>query len=161
MDGRTQNDKILQMDQLDQVLAEHRARGDSIVMTNGCYDMLHPGHIASLQFARGEGDLLVVGLNSDRSIRELKGPDRPIFSESDRAAMLAALECVDYVVIFDDASVLSLVERILPDVLVKSAQYAVHEVVGHEIVLQNGGRIALAPMTPGISTTDLVQRLAG
>ena len=153
--------KILTLDQLDRKLAARRAYGEVVVMTNGCYDLLHPGHIASLEFARAQGDLLVVGLNSDRSVRELKGPDRPIFSEADRAAMLAALACVDYVVVFDEASVEPLVERILPDVLVKSAEYAVQEVVGHEIVTQNGGRIVLAPMKPGFSTTQLVHRLAG
>ncbi|MGD9127014.1 MAG: adenylyltransferase/cytidyltransferase family protein [Planctomycetia bacterium] len=153
--------KIVTLDQLDRKLAARRAYGETVAMTNGCYDTLHPGHIASLQFARRQGDLLVVGLNSDRSVRELKGPDRPIFLETDRAAMLAALACVDYVVVFDETSVLSLVQRVLPDVLVKSAQYAVHEVVGHEVVTENGGRVVLAPMKPGFSTTNLVGRLAG
>lgn len=157
----TDTNKILSLEQLEAKLVERRARSEVIVMTNGCYDMLHPGHIASLQFARGEGDLLVVGLNSDQSVRELKGPGRPIFSEIDRATMLAALTCVDYVVIFDEASVLPLVQRILPHVLVKASQYAIHEVVGHEVVTQNGGRVVLAPMKPGISTTNLVERLAG
>ena len=93
-------------------------------MTNGCFDLLHPGHVACLQEARRHGDYLLVGLNSDRSVRELKGPGRPIVDQQGRAEMLAALACVDYVVIFDDASVAGLVERVLPDVLVKGGQYA-------------------------------------
>ena len=107
-------------------------------MTNGCFDLLHPGHVASLQEARRQGDCLLVALNSDRSVREIKGPGRPIIDAAGRADMLAALGCVDYVVIFDDASVPGLVEQVLPDVLVKADQYAPTEVVGHEAVLAPG-----------------------
>ena len=109
-------------------------------MTNGCFDLLHPGHVASLQEARKQGDCLLVAVNSDRSVRELKGPGRPIIDQQGRAEMLAALACVDYVVIFDEASVAGLVERVLPDVLVKADQYTTEQVVGHEIVTRNGGQ---------------------
>jgi D-beta-D-heptose 7-phosphate kinase/D-beta-D-heptose 1-phosphate adenosyltransferase len=130
-------------------------------MTNGCFDLLHPGHVASLEAARRQGDLLVVGLNTDRSVRELKGPGHPIVDEHGRAAMLAALECVDYVVLFDEPSVHGLVERVLPDVLVKSAQYAHEEVVGHEVVERHGGRVVRVPMKGDYSTTGLAERLRG
>jgi D-beta-D-heptose 7-phosphate kinase/D-beta-D-heptose 1-phosphate adenosyltransferase len=150
--------KIVGVEDLDVRLRRHRQMGQRVVMTNGCFDLLHPGHVDSLQQARNQGDLLVVGLNSDRSVRELKGLGRPIIDQQGRAEMLAALACVDYVVVFDDASVQGLVERLMPDVLVKSAQYAAQEVVGHEIVRRYGGRVVLVPMRSHYSTTELVRR---
>jgi D-beta-D-heptose 7-phosphate kinase/D-beta-D-heptose 1-phosphate adenosyltransferase len=128
-------------------------------MTNGCFDLLHPGHVASLEETRKLGDCLIVGVNSDRSVRELKGPRRPLIDQQGRAEMLAALQCVDYVVIFDDADVSGLVRRILPDVLAKSAEYTLDQVVGRDIVERHGGRVVLVPMKPGYSTTQLVQRI--
>ena len=136
-----------------------RQAGQRIAMTNGCFDLLHPGHVASLQEARRQGDCLVVGLNSDRSTRELKGARAPLIDQQGRAEMLAALECVDYVVIFDDASVAGLVERVLPDVLVKAAQYWPEEVVGYGIVAKHGGRVVLTPMVPQYSTSAIIQKL--
>ena len=155
----TTKHKILTIEWLDVELSERRAAGQKIAMTNGCFDLLHPGHVASLEQARAQGDCLVVGLNSDTSIQRLKGTDRPIVDERGRAAMLAALQCVDYVVLFDDASVLGIVERVLPDVLVKSAQYSLTEVVGREAVEAAGGRVELSPMTDGYSTTQLLERI--
>ncbi|MBN2296183.1 MAG: D-glycero-beta-D-manno-heptose 1-phosphate adenylyltransferase [Pirellulales bacterium] len=155
----TTKHKILTVEWLDMELAARRSAGQRIVMTNGCFDLLHPGHVASLEQARAQGDCLVVGLNSDASVRKLKGPDRPIVDEHGRSTMLAALQCVDYVVLFDDTSVLGLVERILPDVLVKSAQYTLDEVVGREVVEATGGRVELTPMTGGYSTTRLLERI--
>ena len=128
-------------------------------MTNGCYDLLHPGHVDSLQFARSQGDCLVVGLNSDRSVRQLKGPGRPIVDQGGRAEMLAGLDCVDYVVIFDETSVAGLVAELRPDVLVKSAEYLPEEVVGHDIVRQYGGQVVLGPMKSNYSTSELIQRI--
>jgi D-beta-D-heptose 7-phosphate kinase/D-beta-D-heptose 1-phosphate adenosyltransferase len=151
--------KILPLDHLQARLRGHRQRGQRIVMTNGCFDLLHPGHLTSLQFARGQGDCLVVGLNSDRTVSELKGPDRPLLEEQSRAEMLAALSCVDYVVIFDELEVAGLVKQILPDVLVKSCEYSAEQVVGHEIVREYGGRVLLAPMKDGFSTSRLIERL--
>ncbi|NUQ64408.1 MAG: D-glycero-beta-D-manno-heptose 1-phosphate adenylyltransferase [Pirellulales bacterium] len=151
--------KLVTVKELDARLAPLRQEGACIVLTNGCFDLLHPGHVASLQEARTLGDCLVVGLNSDRSVRLLKGPARPIVDEEGRAAMLTALECVDYVVLFDDAEVARLVQRVRPDVLVKSAEYALDRVVGREIVERYGGRVELVPMKSGYSTTRLVERI--
>jgi D-beta-D-heptose 7-phosphate kinase/D-beta-D-heptose 1-phosphate adenosyltransferase len=152
--------KVVSVDELRAALAPRRKQGERVAMTNGCFDLLHPGHVASLQEARNYGDLLVVGLNSDRSIRELKGPGRPIVDERGRAEMLAALACVDYVVLFDETSVAGLIGQVLPDVLVKSAQYAHDEVVGHEIVEAAGGRVVRVPMRGDYSTTALLRHAA-
>ena len=146
-------------EQLDAELQRHRTFGQRIVMTNGCFDLLHPGHVASLEFASYQGDCLVVGLNSDRSIRMLKGAERPIISERGRVAMLAALACVDYVVVFDDESVAGLVERVAPDVLVKSAEYASDDIPGGAFVRQRGGRVVFAPMDDSYSTSSLVRKI--
>jgi len=155
----TSAEKILTLEQLDAQLAARRGAGQRIVMTNGCFDLLHPGHVASLEAASSHGDCLVVGLNSDKSVHKLKGPGRPIVAERGRATMLAALQCVDYVVLFDDASVAGLVEHILPDVLVKSAQYALEEVVGREAVEAAGGQVVLTPMAEDYSTTQLLEKI--
>lgn len=151
--------KVVTVEQLTEHLTPRRASGQRIVMTNGCFDLLHPGHVASLEFARRQGDCLVVGLNSDQSVRKLKGPGHPIVDQQGRAAMLGALAAVDYVVAFDDPSVAVLVEQILPDVLVKSAEYAPHEVVGRDTVLHHGGQVVLAPRREGYSTTQLIARI--
>jgi rfaE bifunctional protein nucleotidyltransferase chain/domain len=128
-------------------------------MTNGCFDLLHPGHVASLQEARKQGDCLLVAVNSDRSVREIKGPGRPVIDEQGRSEMLAALACVDYVVVFDEASVAGLVDRVQPDVLVKSDQYTTEQVVGHESVLGRGGRVVGVPMKSQYSTTGLIDHI--
>lgn len=157
-----QNPKSKIQNSIEELLAEldrERQAGRRIVMTNGCFDLLHPGHVASLETARKLGDCLVVGLNSDRSVRALKGPGRPVIDEQGRAEMLAALSCVDYVVLFDDASVAALVEQVQPDVLAKSAEYSAEKIVGHEIVRRHGGHVVAVPMKPHYSTTQLIQRL--
>ena len=151
--------KILADEQLDAVLRRQRLSGRRIVMTNGCFDLLHPGHVASLQEARKQGDCLLVAVNSDRSVRELKGPGRPVIDQQGRAEMLAALACVDYVVIFDDASVAPLVNRVVPDVLVKADQYSLEQVVGHQVVLDRGGRVVSVPTKPHYSTTSLIEKV--
>ena len=133
-DGRLGGSKIATAEELAVELDRRRSLGQRIVMTNGCFDLLHPGHVSSLQFARSQGDCLVVGLNSDVSVVQLKGEGRPIIGEEGRAQMLAALACVDYVVLFDESSVAPLVGKIRPDVLVKAAQYAPDQVVGGDIV---------------------------
>lgn len=146
---------------LDKV-AEWRRAGHKIVFTNGCFDLLHPGHISLLHQARNYGDRLIVGLNTDDSIRRLKGPDRPILSEQDRAAILSALECVDLVVHFDDDTPLELIRRMAPDVLVKGSDYKPDEVVGKQLVEANGGRVALVDLVSGYSTTGIARKvLAG
>ncbi len=151
--------KIVSIQQVESELRWRRQAGQRIAMTNGCFDLLHPGHVASLQEARQQGDCLVVGLNSDRSVREIKGAGHPVVDEQGRAEMLAALACVDYVVTFDDASVAGLVERLAPDVLVKAAQYSLDQVVGHQIVARYGGRVVAVPMKPNYSTTALIEKI--
>jgi D-beta-D-heptose 7-phosphate kinase / D-beta-D-heptose 1-phosphate adenosyltransferase len=157
--GATTGHKVLLMDELEPRLRQLRQDGRRIVMTNGCFDLIHPGHVASLQEARKQGDCLVVGLNSDRGVRELKGPGRPVIDEQGRAAMLSALACVDYVIIFDEASVAPLVERIKPDVLVKASQYSTDQVVGHQIVAREGGKVVCVPMADDYSTTGIIERI--
>jgi D-beta-D-heptose 7-phosphate kinase / D-beta-D-heptose 1-phosphate adenosyltransferase len=153
--------KILPIEELLIQLDRERLSGRRIVMTNGCFDLLHPGHIASLQEARKQGDCLIVAINSDRSVRELKGPGRPLIDQRSRAEMLAAIACVDYVVVFDAVSVTGLVDQLRPDVLVKAAQYSVEQVVGHEIVEGYGGHVVTVPMKGDYSTTGLINKIKG
>lgn len=161
MDGARQagDGKILSNQELAAELERRRSLGLKIVMTNGCFDLLHPGHVSSLQYARSLGDCLVVGLNSDQSVFKLKGEGRPVIGEQGRAQMLAALACVDYVVLFEETSVAPLVEQIRPDILVKASEYAVEEVVGGDFVQSYGGQVVLAPLADGISTSEIVERL--
>ena len=134
------------------------AEGKSLVFTNGCFDIIHRGHVTYLAFAREQGDALVVGLNSDASVRRNKGPNRPIVSEQDRAFVLGSLRCVDYVVIFDEDEPKALISKILPQVLVKGKDWA-HYVSGRDIVEANGGRVVLADMVEGCSTTNTIGRI--
>jgi len=151
--------KIISIDELLPELDVQRKLGRKIVFTNGCFDLLHPGHVSYLEFAARQGDMLVVGMNSDRSVRILKGENRPITPQIDRARMLAALEVVDYVVIFDDPSVESLVRQVRPDVLVKGEDWGYDGVVGREFVESYGGRIALAKLERQYSTTRIINRI--
>ena len=134
------------------------AEGRTLVFTNGCFDILHAGHVTYLQFARAQGDALCIGLNSDASVRRNKGPTRPIVSEDDRAKLLACLRFVDYVVLFDEDEPKDLIAKILPDVLVKGKDWA-HYVSGRDVVEANGGRVVLADLVPGLSTTNIVRRI--
>lgn len=129
-----------------------------LVFTNGAFDILHAGHVTYLNFARAQGDALVVGLNSDASVKRYKGDKRPVNPEADRALVLASLECVDYVVIFDEDEPRALIAELLPDVLVKGADWA-HYVSGREVVEANGGKVVLAEMVAGRSTTGTIQRV--
>ncbi|NLB56302.1 MAG: D-glycero-beta-D-manno-heptose 1-phosphate adenylyltransferase [Lentisphaerae bacterium] len=151
-------EKIIVEQELLAIRTGFRQSGKKLVFTNGCFDILHVGHIDYLTFSRKQGDLLVVGLNSDRSVRVNKGPTRPVNSEDDRAKVLSALECVDYVVIFDDKEPARLIGEILPDILVKGEDWA-HYVSGREAVEANGGKVVLAPLTPGRSTTGTIAKL--
>ena len=132
--------------------------GRKLVFTNGAFDILHAGHVTYLNFARAQGDALVVGLNSDASVKRYKGDLRPVNPERDRALVLAALECVDYVVVFEEDEPKELIAEILPDVLVKGADWA-HYVSGRDVVEANGGRVVLAGMVEGRSTTNTIQRI--
>jgi D-beta-D-heptose 7-phosphate kinase/D-beta-D-heptose 1-phosphate adenosyltransferase len=136
-----------------------RVAGARLVFTNGVFDLLHVGHVRYLAQARALGDALLVAINSDRSVRELKGPDRPVFEEAERAEILAALRNVDYVVVFDDVSPRSLIGQLLPDVLVKGGDYQIDEIHGREEVEAAGGKVISLPFVPGASTTSLLERM--
>ena len=152
--------KILTRATLRTRIHEARTRGARIVFTNGCFDVLHTGHLHLLQRARALGDLLVVGINDDRSVRRLKGPGRPLIGHAERAEVLAALGCVDYVTLFAEPTPLRLIRTVRPDVLVKGADYAMNEVVGREQVERAGGRIELIRLLPGFSTSALARTMS-
>ena len=138
--------------------ARLRAAGKKIVFTNGAFDLMHAGHATYLQFARNQGDVLVVALNTDASVRRYKGDKRPIVDENNRARMMAALECVDYVTWFDEDEPKELIAELQPDVLVKAEDWA-HYVSGRDIVEARGGKVVLAPMVAGLSTTKLIEKI--
>lgn len=131
-----------------------------VVFTNGVFDLLHPGHVDLLTAARAAGDALVVGVNTDDSVRRLKGPTRPVKNQADRAYVLAALECVDQVVTFSEDTPLELVKRLRPDVIVKGGDYAEETIVGAKEVKSWGGRVVVVPVTPGQSTTRIIERMS-
>lgn len=152
--------KVLLLDQLLTTLSTKRAAGKRIVFTNGCFDLMHIGHTRYLQSARELGDVLVVGVNSDASIRSLeKAPDRPIVPEAQRAEVLAALGCVDYVVIFNESDPLRLITSVQPDILVKGGDWGIDRIVGRDIVEARGGVVKTIALVPGFSTTGLLQRI--
>lgn len=153
--------RIADWDEAHRLREEARRAGAVVVFTNGCFDLLHRGHVDLLASARSFGDLLIVGLNDDDSVRRLKGAGRPWVPQEDRAAVLAALASVDCVVLFSQDTPLELIERLAPDVLVKGADYRPDEVVGAEAVIRAGGRVEVVPLTPGRSSTVLRQRLQG
>ena len=138
---------------------ELRRQGKRIVFTNGCFDLVHAGHIKSFEQAKSLGDVLIVGLNSDRSVRTIKGHARPVISQNDRAKLLCALFCVDYVIIFDEETPERLIEEILPDVLVKGADWRGKAIAGQEAVEANGGRVEFIELEQGLSTTNIVERI--
>jgi rfaE bifunctional protein nucleotidyltransferase chain/domain len=137
-----------------------RSQGRTVVFTNGVFDLLHPGHVRYLRHARSLGDALIVGVNSDRSVRDNRGPRRPITPEAERAEILTALECVDAVVIFDDSTPLALVKALQPDILVKGADWAEDAIVGRDVVEARGGKVVRAPVEPGYSTTAIIEKIA-
>ena len=136
-----------------------RARGGTVVFTNGVFDLLHPGHVRYLRDARALGDALIVAVNSDRSVRANKGPSRPINAEGERAELLLALDCVDAAVVFDEDTPHEIVNRIQPDILVKGADWGPDNIVGRDIVEARGGRVVRVELEPGHSTTDLISRV--
>jgi len=151
--------KILSLSALSRAARRARARGARIVFTNGCFDLLHAGHVTLLERAKRHGDLLVVGLNSDRSVRALKGRGRPLVPQRDRARLLAALASVDYVIIFDQPTPSRVIARLLPDVLIKGADWAAGAIVGAEAVRRAGGRVVRLPLVKGRSTSQLIARI--
>ncbi|MCP9446531.1 MAG: D-glycero-beta-D-manno-heptose 1-phosphate adenylyltransferase [Nitrospira sp.] len=153
-------EKVLTVVQLAPILERARADRKRIVFTNGCFDLMHIGHVRYLQQAKTLGDLLVVGVNSDDSVRSLnKGPDRPVVPDVQRAEVLAALECVDYVVIFSEPDPRRVIADVLPDVLVKGGDWSIDKIVGREIVEARGGVVQTIPLVPGVSTTALLRRI--
>ena len=138
-----------------------QARSGRVVFTNGVFDLLHPGHVRYLQDARALGDALIVGVNSDRSVRAIKGPERPVNPEAERAEVLAALGCVDGVVVFDEDTPHAIISTIGPDVLVKGADWGPHDIVGRDVVEARGGRVVRIQLAEGYSTTLLIRRIRG
>src|SRR5256714_6591232 len=151
--------KILSIAELREERSRLRKQGKRLVFTNGCFDILHVGHVRYLQSARELGDALLVAINSDRSVRELKGAGRPVMNEQERAELLAALSAVDYVTVFDDISPRSLIAELLPDVLVKGGDYKLNEIHGREEVERAGGRVISLPFIEGASTSSVIERI--
>lgn len=154
-------EKIKTLAELQQIRADAKHQGSQVVWTNGCYDILHAGHVLYLQTAKKQGDLLILGLNSDASVQKTKGPKRPIVNERERAIVLAGLSCVDFIVIFDDDSPIELIAALRPDVYAKGGDYTIDTINQDErrLVESYGGRIALLPGVPGMSTTAVIDRI--
>ena len=150
---------VLSVDGAADLAAAERAAGRRVVFTNGVFDLLHPGHVRYLQAARAHGDVLIVAVNSDRSVRGNKGPDRPLIPDRERAEILSALGCVDAVVVFDDATPAEIVRRIQPDVLVKGADWAADAIVGKDTVEARGGKVVRIPIETGWSTTAIIDKI--
>jgi D-beta-D-heptose 7-phosphate kinase/D-beta-D-heptose 1-phosphate adenosyltransferase len=153
------SDKVHPVSSLIKQLAEHRRQNAIIVFTNGCFDVVHRGHIEFLKFCKLQGDIVVVGLNSDSSVKKIKGSDRPINNQYDRTAVLAALETVNYVTVFDEPDPLNLIKKIKPDVLVKGQDWAEKGVIGAEFIESYGGKVVLAPLVEGKSSTATIEKL--
>ncbi len=151
--------KHLPLDRLREALDRDRARGAAIVFTNGCFDLIHAGHVRYLTAARALGDRLVVGVNSDASVRTIKGDRRPIVEAVQRVEVLAALACVDYVTVFEEPDPATLIRILRPDVLVKGADWSEDEIIGADEVIARGGRVARVDLVPGISTSEIIRRV--
>ncbi len=151
--------KIKTVEELAPLLQEVRRGGRTVVFTNGCFDLLHVGHVRYLAAAAAEGGLLVVGLNSDRSMRSIKGERRPIVPEAERAEILAGLTCVDFVTVFEEADPLRVIQALQPDVLVKGGDWTESDIIGADVVKRNGGRVVRIPVVEGASTSALIGRI--
>jgi len=151
--------KIKAVEELAPLLRQFRRSGQTVVFTNGCFDLLHAGHVHYLAAARGEGNLLVVGLNSDRSVKMIKGDRRPIVPEAERAEVLAGLACVDFVTVFEEIDPLRVIQALQPDVLVKGGDWAEAEIIGADAVKQEGGRVVRIPLVEGAGTSALIARI--
>jgi rfaE bifunctional protein nucleotidyltransferase chain/domain len=152
-------DKIITRRRLQAMVKKLRAKGSSIVFTNGCFDLLHIGHIRYLEKAKSLGDVLIVALNSDRSVRRIKGPQRPIISERERAEVIAALECVDYVTLFHEPDPKNIIADLLPDILVKGGDWSKDKIIGRDIVQAKGGKVVTIPMVPQASSTKIIDSI--
>lgn len=150
---------IVNRNEIAELSKKLKSEGKKIVFTNGCFDILHSGHVFYLQRAKQQGDILILGLNSDASVRRLKGEKRPINSESDRAIVISELKSIDYVVIFEEDTPLEIISLIVPDILVKGGDYKKEDVVGKEVVEKNGGEVVIIPFVDGKSTTNIINRI--
>lgn len=157
--GNFTMEKLFRLDELQEILVVQRQAGKRVVFTNGCFDIMHAGHVHYLRAAREQGDLLVVGLNSDRSVRNIKGALRPIVDQAMRAQVLVALTCVDYITVFDDPDPLRLILALKPEVLVKGADWTEDRIVGAREVRDAGGDVVRVPLVPGISTSEIIRRI--
>jgi len=153
------NKKIKNLSQMKGIVAQLKNRGQKVVFTNGCFDILHVGHVRYLNKAKKQGDVLIIGLNTDRSVRAIKGEKRPVVPEKERAEVLGALECVDYVVLFGDPDPLRLIEALRPDVLVKGADWPRSQIIGREIVEKMGGRVVRVPLVAGAASTGVIEKI--
>jgi len=151
--------KIKGRKELLRIIKSLRAKGNRIVFTNGCFDLLHIGHIRYLEKAKTLGDILVVGVNSDSSVRKIKGPKRPVLPVKERTEILSGLECVDYVTIFDEVDPLKLITSLKPNVLVKGGDWAKEQIVGREVVERSGGEVVAIPFIKGASTSNLIETI--
>ncbi|MDY6954756.1 MAG: D-glycero-beta-D-manno-heptose 1-phosphate adenylyltransferase [Thermodesulfobacteriota bacterium] len=153
------SEKVINRRELKERVQAMKRAGKTIVFTNGCFDLLHIGHVQYLEAAKAQGDILVVGLNSDSSVRKIKGPNRPVVPEKERAEVLAALACVDVVTIFEQPDPLTTIQTIVPHVLVKGADWAEDAIVGRDVVEAAGGRVVRVPLTAGASTTRVIETI--
>jgi D-beta-D-heptose 7-phosphate kinase/D-beta-D-heptose 1-phosphate adenosyltransferase len=152
-------EKIKTKEDLCRILQNLKRKGKRIVFTNGCFDLLHLGHIRYLEKAKALGDILVIGVNSDHSVRNLKGPQRPILTEEERAEILSSLGCVDYITIFDEADPLELISSIQPNILVKGGDWTKETTIGREVVEKLGGEVIIIPFVEGASTSNLIETI--
>ena len=153
------DNKIVRCEELKETVQALKRAAKKIVFTNGCFDLLHIGHVRYLKAAKDEGDVLIVGLNSDRSVRLIKGPKRPLVPENERAEVLASLACVDFVTVFDEPDPLVTIRAVMPDVLVKGADWAEDAIIGRDIVERDGGRVVRIPLTEGASTSKMIENI--
>jgi rfaE bifunctional protein nucleotidyltransferase chain/domain len=157
----TVSGKVKSLDELKRIADQARRDGKTVVLTNGCFDLLHRGHVHILREAKALGDILIVAINSDRSVKAIKGPSRPVLSQSDRTELLAAMEMVDYVALFDEPDPYDLIAAVRPNVLVKGGDWGSDQIVGADIVKRNGGKVAVIPYLKGFSTTEIIERIRG
>jgi len=153
------SDKLKNLDELAALAAQARQNGKSVVFTNGCFDILHRGHVHVLRQAKAAGDLLIVALNSDRSVQEIKGAKRPVLPETDRIELIGAMEMVDYIIIFDEPDPSKLIAAIKPNVLAKGGDWSAAKIIGADVVEQAGGRVVVIPYLQGFSTSEIIERI--
>ena len=151
--------KLKSLKELQIIVSDARQAGQTVVFTNGCFDLLHRGHVHLLREAKAAGDILIVGINSDRSVQSIKGPARPILPETDRVELIAAMEMVDYVILFDEADPYNVISALKPQVLAKGGDWSADEMIGADVVEREGGQVIVIPYLEGFSTTKIIERM--